>query len=740
MSQQPNSEAAAAALIPDLPNPETGRFAGRRGLWSGLVLIAACVAFASYTRLAQLAAWERESAQYVASGVPMMTTFDAYYSLRLARLYADGKFVPHGPVPARHYARPEQADPSMLYDQREPQALPLLSRLLAVAASFTGQRIDTVGLLVSPLLSSLFMVPLFLCCRRLGAPAAGLMGALVATFCIDYYRRTSVGWVDTDCLNLFFPWTASLLVLSMHDGQRREKQLLFSAALGGVLYAFNQWYGKPGLSLAYVLSLVVYLRLAHVAWSRTILCALTVIVFADVLQFRYALLNLGDFAARYLWPSATLAEVASPGIRFPQVWSTIGEARPLRSVETLQRTVGSAALAVVGLAGFAFLAMRRWRSIVALAPLVALGMLALVSSQRFVFYLAPLVGIGWGVVISLATASFVQFVKRRARSRADDPANGERFQSLPRARPRFAIDGVRVDLAYAAVLVVFAAFFWPLSASRGYVPPPAIPAPIFRDLQLMAKEFPADARVWTWWDAGFAIVDTTGFGVYHDGSAQYTPQTNLIATSFASDDPRLMRALIGFVDREGNRGIRRLETSARSFDQLLTVVRGGDLSNGDVPIYVLFTPDMLAKFPAIRTLGMPDASPVGNGPGIQLLPCRQIVDDTVQCAGITLDLKTGTLRPASPGDLTAPTGLRRALIVEGGQVLREREYRSEGGLTVEIVVQGTVVEAVYLLDETGFASNLNQMFMLGRFDKALFEEAFNDFPYARAFRVLTPPG
>ena len=82
--------------------------------------------------------------------------------------------------------------------------------------------------------------------------------------------------------------------------------------------------------------------------------------------------------------------------------------------------------------------------------------------------------------------------------------------------------------------------------------------------------------------------------------------------------------------------------------------------------------------------------------------------------------------------------LRRALTVEGGRVLREREFTGDADLVVEIVLQNSAAKAVYLLDEPAFASNLNQMFMLGRFDATRFEEVFNDFPYARVFRVKPP--
>ena len=221
-------------------------------LWLGLVFVIARVTYATAARLSQLSAWESSPALYVASGVPMMTTLDAYYSLRLARLQAAGVFVPHGPAPARHYARPEQGSPGEWYDQREPKFLPLLSRTIAAASIMAAGDIDKAGLMLPPLLSSLFMVPLFLCCWRLGAPAAGIMGGLVATFCVEYYRRTSVGWVDTDTLNLFFPWTISFLILMMSADQRRDRLLLLAAAAGAVLYVYYLWYPKPGITVLYV--------------------------------------------------------------------------------------------------------------------------------------------------------------------------------------------------------------------------------------------------------------------------------------------------------------------------------------------------------------------------------------------------------------------------------------------------------------------------------------------------------
>jgi undecaprenyl-diphosphooligosaccharide---protein glycotransferase len=719
-----------------------GAPASRLSLWFGLVLVILCAVYASHSRLAQRAAWQTEPEQYFASGVPMMTTLDAYYTLRLARLHAAGKFTPWGPVPARHYARPEQGDPNTWYDQREPKVLPLLSRVLAEAATFFHGDIDEAALVLSPLLSSLFMVPLFWYCWRLGVPAAGLMGGLAATFCLEYYRRTSVGWIDTDCLNLFFPWTISCLILAMHREQRRQTLLLLSAAAGAVLYAFDLWYGKPVLTLAYLCALVIHLSLAGVSWRRIVLCTVTLAVFANPVPLGNVLGSAQIMVHRYLWPSAETMTNAGSAVHYPQVWSTISEAQRLTRSDTLKQILPRADMAAIGLSVFALFAAWRWRAMAALSPMVLLGALALLSSRRFIPYLAPFVGIGCGLIISAITRALLDRPGRQSDQSALVPQTSRSGQWLRAAR---SFSDTPTLVAYIAVVVVFFVWLAPTSGTQ-VSPRPAIPAPVFRDLQILAKQLPANSRMWTWWDNGFAIVDATGFGVYHDGAAQYTPQTNLIAASFVESDPGAMHRIIGFVDREGNRGIRRLAAAATDLGDLLGRVRRASPPPLDAPVYVLYTPDMLLSYPAMRFLGGWDQrtrSPFGSI-GIRWLQCERLVDDNAYCAGRVFDLRTGLIeRQSVPSGDTGEWGrLRRAVVVEGGRIVRQRDYADTGGgaqFTMEIVLSSGKVAGVYLLDEPAFESNLNQMFVLGRFDGELFEEVYNDVPFARAFRVRAGP-
>jgi hypothetical protein len=100
-----------------------------------------------------------------------------------------------------------------------------------------------------------------------------------------------------------------------------------------------------------------------------------------------------------------------------------------------------------------------------------------------------------------------------------------------------------------------------------------------------------------------------------------------------------MHDVIGFVDGEGNQGIRRLAASAGDFDDLLAHMRDYRRRPGEPPIYVLYTPDMLLKYQAMRTLGTPAraAAAQPGSLGIRWLQCERIVDEKLHCAGQTND-------------------------------------------------------------------------------------------------------
>lgn len=667
-----------------------------------------CIVWAGAARLERYDDGAAANGGDTSQAMPSMATLDAYYTLRFGRGRLDGSYVPHAPDPLRLVQRPQfppdtpvwhqQRESLEWLPQRQPRHLPAISRLTAFVSQFCGKPPDCAGIVLPVMLSSLFMLPLFLYSWHLGYPAAGILAGLVTTFSGAYYLRSGAGWLDTDILNLFFPWTIAWSFLLLHRGLTLRQLVLRTLTAGLVLNLYMHWYPKPFVALAYLGTLALYLAVQRVGLRNLVLGVSTFAIAMNPMHLVAALPHLRRFLAR----RGIAPETA--GIDFPNVMQSVAELQPLSLRDALSTILANGDAAAAGLLAFAVFAVLRWRQIIPLLPLLLLGIGTLLGTQRFGMYLAPFAGLGLGVLLCVIVY-----------------AGGEKLLG------RRDLPAVQVA-AFATVLVTF--LFW-LAPKTAITQPyrPALAPEVQAAIERLAEAVPADARIWTWWDTGFAIAYLSGRAVYHDGGAQDTPQTNLIARSFAATDPNVLRGLVRFVDAEGNAGIARLGRDAKSLDGLIDAAVAFDASPGAAPVYVLYTADMIGKWPAMRTIA-------GLQPGASRYMSRQIALDcsardgnVMRCADGDINLGTGRV-----GDRLA---LTKTVFIEDGELLQSIDYPgSPDGWYLQVLLRDRQPYAVYLLDEAAFRSNLNQMYMLGRFDARLFDQILNDFPAARLFRVL----
>ena len=117
------------------------------------------------------------------------------------------------------------------YKQATP---PLLSVMLAKTAAVFGLDYVAAGNALLLAFSGLFILPLALFFYIGGYPVVGLFAGFIGAFAPEYLLRTSIGRIDTDMLNLFFPSMAALLVLLGSKTRSWWPALAWSAAAGGV--------------------------------------------------------------------------------------------------------------------------------------------------------------------------------------------------------------------------------------------------------------------------------------------------------------------------------------------------------------------------------------------------------------------------------------------------------------------------------------------------------------------------
>jgi diacylglycerol kinase len=453
---------------------------------------------------------------------------------------------------------------------------------------------------------------------------------------------------------------------------------------------------------------------------------------------------------------------------FPNVYTTISEVGNVPMEEILRRVISNTMFGWTGLIAFFGLAAFRWRVLLPLVPMLALGLLSFKSSNRFIMYLAPFIGIGLGWLLSLGIESLFYFWPRkhpegaRKKGLAAKGAKGEKGvgslwdsffnlateDTVNKESKEVAVkdskgangkegvwgsgqwlwlhegwmDWVRQGTLYLGMGV----FFWGISEQTAisFVPGPSIQTRLYTTFLEVKKRVSEDSALLTWWDYGYAITDATGLATFHNGGSQATPKTYFTARGLISSNPEELYDITQYLATESNLGIAKNNTSPEA---LLQAVRNPTQKPWD-PIYLFFTADMTGKYGAISKLGSWDIVNGGSQPrGYQNLACNKITNVEMICRGAKIDLKAGRINNQ--------VALKRMVFIRDGKILREQEFGHDQGHTLQLLVAGQRIVEVQLIDEVVFRSNYNQMFLLGRYRDDLYEETYNAFPFSRLYRV-----
>jgi hypothetical protein len=114
--------------------------------------------------------------------------------------------------------------------------------------------------------------------------------------------------------------------------------------------------------------------------------------------------NLKHFLAGYFTIEVAREEVIDNGATpasFPNTMTTISEVDHVPMDEVFRRVLSNTTLGWIGFLGFFGLAVFKWRVLLPLLPMLALGLFSFQSSNRFIMYLAPFIGIGVGWLLQL---------------------------------------------------------------------------------------------------------------------------------------------------------------------------------------------------------------------------------------------------------------------------------------------------------------------------------------------------
>jgi dolichyl-diphosphooligosaccharide--protein glycosyltransferase len=657
------------------------------------LIILFVVAYSVDARLSQLDGWKQDPERHFFTGDrPLLTSADGYYWVRMAEEYRDATL--HREPRDRLRTFPDGAD--------WPRPVPLLSLLLDKASKLLGVDLYTAGVYLIPLLASLFIVPLAIYLFRVGLPAAGILGGLVATLSHEYLSRTSIGGVDTDALNLFFPLTASLFILYGSEAKTASRTYLFSALAGFTMLLFYWWYYHAGFTWAYLALLLIGLLIQRAGWRTIIISSGLFVLASNPLYFVKGFQGLSQFMANTV--SMATRDPLVDSVRLPAILPTVTEFQREGFLETLALVLDPPLLTLVGLALFGIAAVTRWRKLLYLLPILALGLLAFHSGRRFAIFLAPFAGAGYGFLVTLVV------------------------ERLP---GRFKIKNASRELVtYAAALLVFAVLYGATAA--GYQPRPWLSSRTMSTIVELRDRLPANGVVTAWWDFGYPLGALGRFATYHDGSS-HGLVSYLIARALSSERPEELYGTLAYINRTGQKSLHELlGTSPDPTEILRDAVRDpGPVERDD--IHVLFLDTMIPKYAAIHYLGTWDLDrAVGSADGYQKLECTEWAAGKIRCGELSIDTITGYVNDG----LT----VEKIVYVRNGHRAEESVLQSGSGVYLQVLASERGVSDLFLISERVFNSNFNRMYMLGEHDPDRFELVHDDFPTARVFRLKRDSG
>ena len=758
-------------------------FEFRNNVWMFFLVLITCFAISCGMRFWQFEKWKQNESAYFVDEKPMMTTLDAPHWLRIAREYNEGKSskgalkgalkdYPSGNKNFRSIAIPKEYDDAILFPTKKVSLetryrdIPLLSFLIAQIAPYFKNNYFLTGTLLIPIFASLFILPLGFYFFRVGLPISGLLGGLIGTFSGGYYMRSSIGRIDTDMLNLFFPVLVGMMILLASQAKKERNVLLFSLGTGGSLFLFGWWYSKPGFTMIYFLFLIFCLTISKIQIRTILLSGFLFVLFVQPANFISATDSIERFFTAYFDvtenSNSVIIEEKNIPATFPNVFKTISEVEHLPMSDVLRRILSNTLLGWIGFLAFFGLAIFRWRVLLPLMPLLALGLLSFQSSNRFIMYLAPFIGIGLGWLIHLVVEGTFLFSKKiisqkKTEEKLEKSDSKARRQKID-TNKKFSVLDYLVNLTTKGanfnkssqnltektkfidqeinwwnwlrqlVLYLGMGFFFLTISSQtaiSYVPGPSIHPKVYATFLEVKKRVPEGAALMTWWDYGYAITDATGMATFHDGGGiSKTPKTYFIARGLISSDPEELYDITQFLATEGIPGI--VENNI-SPEALMLAVRNPVKKPWD-PIYLFFTADMTGKYGAISQLGSWDIVNGGSKPrGYRILNCYKITNLEIECRGAKIDLNVGKINKQ--------VDLKRLIFIRNGEVIREKEFGRAQGYTIQLILAGNRIVEVQFIDEQVFQSNYNQMFLLGKYSKELFEESYNAFPFSRLFRI-----
>ena len=609
------------------------------------------------------------------------------------------------------------------------------------AAKILPFSLDTIILYAPSVVSSFIVIPIILIGRAYKLTFVGFLAALLASITWSFYNRTMVGYFDTDMYALVFPvFILYFLMKFLKDGSLTDN-LIASLVTSLYVVFYPQGYAAiTALFIMFMLYGIVFLKdkrafyfsiiLISIALLKITLLLKVAILIAIFFATKQELLSrdknplylaiffvvlfilMGDgyglILSKISWYTTTGVEGGN--LHFFDVAQTIREAGKIPFETFANRISGSIFAFIVGVIGYILLVIRK-KEFLLFLPLIAIGFFAYIGGLRFTVYAIP--------ALALGTVYFIYFLAKQF-------IDGKKYQ-------------------YLAMVVATALFIYPnIQHILSYKVPTVLNKQEVEDLAKLKKIASVKDYTLGWWDYGYPIWYYSNTNTLIDGGKHHHDNF-IISKILLSDSPKQTATLARVaIEKYVSKKLAYSPVSTYVFEKdgkilnpnrVLRAMKSEEYAlpqkTRDIYLYLPFKMmNILPTIALFSNLNLKTGQPTRK---MMFYPSSLLGEKNGQVVmrnGIVFNTIKGEVKIGSK-----TLKVQNFDIVTLGRDAIPQVQSQLSHIDGEVsIVYLKNYGKIIVMDRKTYNSTFVQMFMLGKYDKNLFELVVSS-PYTKIFKV-----
>lgn len=652
--------------------------------------------------------WDKNPTYFSAEGEPRVRTGDPAYFIKNAQ------YLKLGILPDRYMEK--MYFPSLSGGIKKKNAPPLSHLISYLAKDDSLSEIVKAGNRLVLFSSVITTIGIFFLFYVIGRPFEGVIASLGGGITTEYFNRSSIGYIDTDMLNLFFMYFLFGMIYLSSKNNTWFKSLIYVVISGLIAKIFYFWYPKSELILISFFSLVFLTVVNTKNWKRVLSNSIIFILLSNPQIYMNTLNILNNpYLKNYLSANVSSVDLVERSyLSFNNIFRYVGE---LTSIPfyNLIKLEGSIYLGISCFIGIALWGITYPVIFIGLAPIIFFFLLSILIGQRALFYSLPFFWFGFGYLVNFMIFKVINL-------------------------KNLSINRYLTYFFTSVMLIVFTVFATGgIKKKVGLTIIESSTIKAFIKMNEIIEDRDKSVFV-TPWTYGYESILYNDLPILIHPGSPTSPRHYFISRAYTSLDLEETSLILNYV--AGGNVEKINEKGIDTFQKLSEDIYSQD--KNDLDIFLILTDQQrfwLKSDGATAYWNIEDAKPYYFDEltafdifNLIEIDCDDLDTKTLTTTCYDYDSKEEISVNLASGLWDGEPLLKRVVQVANDKIEINEEYENaEGNYVFQIIKNSDNTSQLYLMHDVVFRSSYNQLFHLN--ENQNFELVYDDYPHTKIYKI-----